>query len=206
MTHSPTYTAFVGDLRLVTAPLPALLSAVKAHLDSKGRAGPPLLIFDDLTGQQTDFDFRGTVAEVLARAGGEARRVGPGRPKLGVVSREVSLLPRHWEWLESQRGGASGALRRLIDEARRAQAGQPDPRQRQEAADRFMRVVAGDRPHYEEASRALYAADRERLEALTQAWPDAVRTHLLYLLEPPFADDLKPLLHQPGVAKATESM
>ncbi|MFY0534142.1 DUF2239 family protein [Nannocystis pusilla] len=43
-------------------------------------------------------------------------RTGPGRPKLGVVSREVSLLPRHWEWLERQ---PSGSRRRCADSSRR---------------------------------------------------------------------------------------
>jgi len=111
---------------------------------------------------------------------------GPGRPKLGVVSREVSLLPRHWAWLEQGRGGASATLRRLIDEARRADPEGERRRQTTEAAGRFMTVLAGHLPGYEEASRALYAGDTDRLYAQIRDWPDSVQAHLLYLLDPPF--------------------
>ncbi|GGQ98900.1 DUF2239 family protein [Deinococcus ruber] len=196
MSNEPTYTTFVGELRLVTAPLAQMLSATKAHLDSKQSAGQGLLIFEDATGQQTDFNFQGTLQDVLARAlpaqpeaaQPEPRRSGPGRPKLGVVSREVSLLPRHWEWLEGQPSGASAALRRLIDEARKqTQAQGGISRQRMEAAGRFMTAMAGNLPQFEEASRALYAGDTAALARQIQAWPDSIQTHLLYLLEPPFA-------------------
>ena len=191
MTHEPTYTTFVGELRLVTAPLAQMLSVTKAHLDSKQTAGQGLLIFEDSSGQQTDFNFQGTLQDVLARVlPPEARRSGPGRPKLGVVSREVSLLPRHWQWLEEQPSGASAALRRLIDEARKQAAAQEPggiTRQRMAAAGRFMTAMAGDLPNYEEASRALYAGDTEALARHIGAWPDGIQTHLRYLLEPPFA-------------------
>ena len=180
----PTYTAFAGPLRLVTAPLPEMLRQTKAHLDRK--PGQTVLIFSDLTGKEADFDFSGSPDEVVARAL-PAPRSGPGRPKLGVVSREVSLLPRHWDWLETQRGGASAALRRLIDEARKADPEGDRRRQATEAAGRFMSVMAGDRPGYEEASRALYAGDVGRLSVLIGGWPEAIQTHLLYLLDPPFA-------------------
>ncbi|WP_407570944.1 DUF2239 family protein [Deinococcus altitudinis] len=183
-THpEPTYTTFVGMQRLVTAPLAEMLRQTRAHLDRKG-AGQ-VLIFSDASGQQQDYDFTGTFEQVLDRAV-PALRTGPGRPKLGVVSREVSLLPRHWDWLETQRGGASAALRRLIDEARKADPEGEHRRLATEAAGRFMTVMAGDLPGYEEASRALYAHDTERLHHLTQGWPEAVQTHLLYLLDPPF--------------------
>ncbi|ULH15764.1 DUF2239 family protein [Deinococcus sp. KNUC1210] len=191
MSNEPTYTTFVGDLRLVTAPLTQMLAVTKAHLDSKQEAGQSLLIFEDATGQQTDFNFQGTLQDVLDRAvpvQPEPRRSGPGRPKLGVVSREVSLLPRHWEWLEEQPSGASAALRRLIDEARKqTQAQGGISRQRMAAAGRFMTAMAGNLPQFEEASRALYAGDPEALSRQIQEWPDSIRTHLLYLLEPPFA-------------------
>ncbi|WP_407539228.1 DUF2239 family protein [Deinococcus radiomollis] len=180
----PTYTAFVGTQRLVTAPLAETLRQAKAHLDLK--ATGQVLIFSDASGQQRDYDFSGTLEQVLSRAI-PAARTGPGRPKLGVVSREISLLPRHWDWLETQRGGASATLRRLIDEARKADPEGDRLRLATEAAGRFMTVMAGDLPGYEEASRALYAHDPERLQSLIQGWPEAVQTHLLYLLDPPFS-------------------
>jgi len=101
-----------------------------------------------------------------------------GRPRLGVVAREVTLLPRHWDWLASQPGGASAALRRLVDEARRHDAG-PDARRRtQEAAYRVMTALAGDRPGYEEATRALFANDLDRFNQLTAAWPPDVGAYI----------------------------
>jgi len=184
MTEFPTYTAFLGPSRLYTGTLPELLERVKSQLDS-GKAGLPLLIFEDGTGTSVDFDFSGSLEEVLERAA-PPLRTGPGRPKLGVTSREISLLPRHWEWLERGRGGASATLRRLIDEARKADPEGERRRQATEAAGRFMTVMAGDLPGYEEASRALYSGDTARLQTLIGAWPEAVQTHLLYLLDPPF--------------------
>jgi hypothetical protein len=99
----------------------------------------------------------------------------PGRPKLGVVAREVTLLPRHWEWLSGQPGGASAALRRLVDAARAANAGKDRIRHAQEAGDRFMAAALGNQPGYEEASRALYAGEESRFAALTQDWPCDLR-------------------------------
>ena len=184
MTSEPTYTAFVGPLRLITAPLLEVLRQTKVQIEKK--PDQPVLIFSDASGKVSDYDFSGSIEEVLERAIPTAK-TGPGRPKLGVVSREVSLLPRHWEWLETQRGGASAALRRLIDEARRADPEGERRRLATEAAGRFMTVMAGDLPGYEEASRALYAHDLSRLYAQIVGWPEAVQTHLLYLLDPPFS-------------------
>lgn len=140
-----------------------------------------LLVFDDASGRQVDFDLRGTESQVLARALPE-QRSGPGRPRLGVVSREISLLPRHWEWLEQQPSGASAALRRLVDEARRREQGRQRVRLALDAAARFMSAMAGDLAGFEEATRALYAKDRARLEALTSKWPRDVRRHMLQLI------------------------
>jgi hypothetical protein len=106
---------------------------------------------------------------------------GPGRPKLGVVSREVTLLPRHWAWLGQQPGGASAVLRRLVEQSIRHGGAKERARQAMESVDRFMRVMAGDEPGYEEASRAFYRGDRERFNALTAAWPADVRAHLRQL-------------------------
>ena len=185
MTHLPAYTAFAGPQRLLTAPLPELLT----HL--KTQAVGSVLVFDDRTGRQADFDLSGTLEEVLARAlpaEPEVARPGPGRPKLGVSAREVTLLPRHWDWLDLQRGGASATLRRLIDEARKADPEGERVAQAQAAADRFMGVMAGDHPGYEEAARALYARDHAAFLHHSAAWPEDVRAHALTLAAPAFAD------------------
>lgn len=107
----------------------------------------------------------------------ETARGGPGRPKLGVVAREVTLLPRHWQWLSSQPEGASVVLRKLVEEARRANAGKDGVRRSQEAANRFMSVMAGDAPGFEEAARALFAGDAERFDQRVEGWPADLRDH-----------------------------
>jgi uncharacterized protein len=177
------YTAFAGHKRVATGSLEELLAQLKRHLDRGGDAS--VLVFEDETGRQVDFDLRGSLEEVLARATPTPPRQGPGRPKLGVVSREVTLLPRHWEWLEQQPNGISAALRRLVDEARKASPDKESARLAREAAGRFMWAAAGDLPGFEEASRALFAGDRERLRDLTREWPADIRSHLLRLAGSP---------------------
>ncbi|MBX3207317.1 MAG: DUF2239 family protein [Labilithrix sp.] len=186
-----TFTAFSGHRRIASGAVRETLLEAKAWLD-RGEADP-LLIFEDATGSPVDFDLRGTPDEALERlsshplVGGEAdeappRRAGPGRPKLGVVSREVSLLPRHWAWLEDQRGGISVALRALIDEARKRGQSRQLARKAREAAGKFMWTIAGDLPGFEEASRALYARDDARLGALTRSWPKDIAAHVAALV------------------------
>lgn len=181
MTEVPSYTAFAGTRRIVRGTLEETLRATKKRLD----ADPELsvLIFEDATGKQVDFDFRGTLEQVVARARPEApERSGPGRPKLGVVSREVSLLPRHWQWLERHPQGISAALRRLVDEARKRAPDEDRAREARAAASRFMWVMTGDMPLFEEASRSLFAGEALRFAELTRAWPEDVRDHLHELL------------------------
>ena len=115
----------------------------------------------------------------------EAAR-GPGRPKLGVVAREVTLLPRHWEWLASQPGGASVALRKLVEAARRSCETRDRVRQASAVAYRFMSTMAGHEPGFEEASRALFAADQAGFEAFIAGWPVDVQAHLKKLLAQAF--------------------
>jgi hypothetical protein len=102
---------------------------------------------------------------------------GVGRPRLGVMAREVTLLPRHWEWLNRQPGGASVTLRKLVEEARRSGAGRDRVREAQEVTYRFLLAIAGNLPGYEEAMRALFASRRERFEELLAAWPPDIRDH-----------------------------
>ena len=177
MDDAPTYSAFADDRLIASGPLRTLLADVKAWLDRKERAR--LLIFDDETGRDVDFDLRGTLDQVLARALPPAGAPRPGRPRLGVVGREVSLLPRHWEWLEQQPSGISAALRRLVDEARKREPGKQKARALREAAGRFMTSMAGDLPGFEEATRALFAGDERRFEQLVRGWPADVRKHAL---------------------------
>jgi uncharacterized protein len=177
----PSYSAFSGDRLIAFGVLAEVLSAAKAYVDET--EDPQLLIFEDRTGRQLDFDFRGSLSEVLTRALPPPERVGPGRPKLGVVSREVSLLPRHWEWLESQPQGISASLRRLVEEARKQNPGEQRARKGREALNKFMTAIAGNRPNYEEATRALFASDNTRFEELIADWPEDIRAHLLRVLE-----------------------
>jgi hypothetical protein len=174
------YTAFSGDSLLASGCLKDVLLQAKARIDADPAAA--LLIFEDGTGEQVDFDLRGTPEEVVARALPAARSSGPGRPRLGVVSREVSLLPRQWEWLETQPNGISAALRRLVDEARKRDPEKERARIATEAASRFMTAMGGNLRHFEEATRALFARDAARVEQLTSEWPRDVREHLMRLV------------------------
>jgi hypothetical protein len=180
MSDALTYSAFAGHSLFASGPLEQVLPVLKARFEQP--ESDPILVFADHTGQQVDFDLRGSLEEVLARALPPPPRTGPGRPRLGVVSREISLLPRHWEWLELQPNGASAALRRLVDQARSQDQGSSRARLALDAAGRFMSAMAGNLPAYEEATRALYARDRARLEHLIESWPADVRRHVLRLV------------------------
>ena len=187
------FTAFAGQKRLLSGTLAEVALAVK-------RAGQavPVIIFNDATGRSLDLDLRGSDSEIIARlpkpppAQPEAEASEPrgrGRPKLGVVAREVTLLPRHWEWLGAQPGGASVALRKLVDEARRANGDADRARAARDAAYHFMSVMAGNLAGFEEASRALFADDRRRFVGLVAGWPDDIRDHAVKLA---FSDHAEP--------------
>jgi uncharacterized protein len=174
------FTAFEGARRLASGPLAEIALAIKAITRPVAN---PIQVFSDATGRPIDLDLRGSTAEIAARhgAGEEATPRGRGRPKLGVVAREVTLLPRHWEWLNAQPGGASVALRKLVDAARRTSGDAERQRTAREAAYHFMSAMAGDFPGFEEASRALFAADRRRFAGLIAAWPADIRDHVVRL-------------------------
>src|SRR5262245_42489355 len=158
MDKDKTYTAFVDTNLLASGTLDEVLAVLKPRFDDD--AGTLFLTFDDQTGRQVDLDLRWTLADVRARYRPVPARVGPGRPKLGVIAREISLVPRHWEWLEQQPNGASGSIRRLVDDARKRNPGEQQARSAIEAAGRFLSAMAGNLPGYEEASRALYARNK----------------------------------------------
>lgn len=196
-----TCTAFEGHRRIASGSLREVALAVKAVLARGEQA--PVLIFDDITSQPVEFDLRGTSEEIVARLASQEHDSeaasepaaateddtprGRGRPKLGVVAREVTLLPRHWDWLNGQSGGASVALRKLVEAARVAGEDKDRWRAAQEAVYRFMTALAGNLPDYEDATRALYANDRPRFAAIVATWPDDVGDHALRLAENAFA-------------------
>lgn len=169
-----TYTAFAGT-RLLAA---GTAREVLRRLAEVAPCDAGVLVFDDASGRQVELDAR--------QLADEPARPGPGRPKLGVVSREVSLLPRHWEWLEQQPSGISAALRRLVEEAIRRAPDEERARLAREAAHRVMTALAGDLPGYEEAARALFARDSRRFARETRRWPADIRTHLARMLEHAF--------------------
>jgi hypothetical protein len=188
-------TAFAGYRRIARGPLGEVALAIKAY-----GGADPVLTFDDATGRVLDLDLRGTDSEALARLGhlatgdlgaderapdqakGQGRRPR-GRPRLGVVPREVTLLPRQWEWLAQQPGGASQALRRLIDAARRNDTAQTRSRAMQERVHRFLAAIAGDLPGYEEVIRALFAADLDAFAARMSDWPKDIGVQALHLAQ-----------------------
>ena len=180
-----TFTAFEGLRRLASGPLTEIAPVIKR---AEQRASQPIAIFSDASGRPVDLDLRGSVDDMLKRlarsdeqpaASNEPR--GRGRPKLGVVAREVTLLPRHWEWLNAQPGGASVALRKLVEGARRSNGDADRLRAARDAAYHFMSAMAGNLVHFEEASRALFADDRRRFTSLIAAWPADIRDHVVKL-------------------------
>ena len=165
--------AFAGQRLIGRGPAAEVLPVVHAA----SGAGEAVLAFDAVSGRVVDLDLRGTVADALARLipAPEAEKRGPGRPKLGVTAREVTLLPRHWDWLAGQPGGASVALRKLVEGALREAEGPDRARRAKDAAYRFMTAMAGDLPGYEEATRRLFAGDGAGFEAAVEGWPEGVR-------------------------------
>ena len=145
-----------------------LASGSLAEVYAVSRDVPGALIFDEQTGRVVDIDPRYPPNEETVR---------PGRPRLGVVAREITLLPRHWDWLATQPGGASVALRKLVEQARRTNQGKDRLRLAQEATYRFMSTMAGNEPGFEEATRALFAGDQERFTKLVEPWPVDVGNH-----------------------------
>jgi uncharacterized protein len=186
-------TAFDGNRCLASGPLVEVALAVK-NAETAGAKGP-LQTFDDATARVIDLDLRGSKQEVIARLpetiarmarveppAPETERGGQrGRPRLGVVGREVTLLPRHWDWLNAQPGGASVALRKLVDQARRDSGDKDRRRTASEAAYRFMSAMAGNLPGYEDAIRALFADDRKVFAERVAPWPADIRDYAVKL-------------------------
>ena len=203
----PLCVAFDGVRCIASGDLLQVARKVKEALDQ----GAPnsILVFDDTTGEPIEIDFRGTPNEVVSRLeksiaatqpapapeteSTPAEPRGPGRPKLGVVAREVTLFPRHWEWLNSQPGGASVALRKLVEDARRTHAHRDQIRQAKESAYRFLDALAGNLPGYEEATRALFAGDSARFVEQTETWPGDIRDHARKIAAASFVQQKTPV-------------
>jgi hypothetical protein len=179
-------TAFEGPRRIASGEFRHVAPKARRAIARGGRA--PVLVFNDATGEVIDLDYREPSAAPPPEEPQSQTR-GPGRPKLGVIGREVTLLPRHWDWLNRQPGGASVALRKLVEEARRVNAAKDRIRAAQEAAYRFMSVMAGDEPGFEEALRALFAGRQARFEKEIAGWPIDVRDHARKLAAPAFAKE-----------------
>ena len=181
-------TAFSGPQRIASGELRHVAMKAKQAFDL--HPDRPVLVFDDADGRTVEVPLELPAADLLRllaqphlAASTDAAPVPrkPGRPKLGVVAREITLLPRHWDWLAAQPGGASVALRRLVEDARKVSAGEDRRRAAQEATFRFMQAMAGDAPGFEEASRALFAGDVARFEEQVAIWADDVRDHAAWL-------------------------
>jgi hypothetical protein len=188
-----TYTAFRGPRSLGTGSLAAV--AIAAHRALAQDPAAAVLVISHETGRVVDLDLRGSEAQVTARhaapgvpgAAADAalpRPRGRGRPRLGVVAREVTLLPEHWEWLAAQPGGASVALRKLVLQAMRRSAGPDALRRARERSYAFMSAIAGDLPGFEEATRALFAGDADAFADRIAAWPPDVRQLAAQLAQP----------------------
>jgi uncharacterized protein len=185
-TEPKTYIVFAGTNLIARGQLAEVVQHGKALFDRDDVAR--IALYDDATGHPVDIDFTGTEAEVVAKLTthpvvgparpGQAEKKKPGRPRLGVVSREISLLPRHWRWLAAQRGGASAALRRLVDTARKNGAGEDQVRRAIDAAHRFMWDIAGDLPDFEEASRSLFDRDFDTFAIFIASWPPGIQEQL----------------------------
>lgn len=192
MSQPTPHTAFRDTTRIASGSLATVALAVRTTLAMEPTAA--ILVFDDATGKVVDLDLRGSDIEIAARytpkgsetgtANDDAPR-GRGRPKLGVIPREVTLLPRHWDWLALQPGGASQALRRLVDDARKSDGGRSQTRAAQERAYAFIATMAGDREGFEEASRALFAGDDARFAEHSRSWPADIRAYARELITGP---------------------
>lgn len=193
MEEQNTYTAFEGTKLVGRGSIHDVVLKIKKRLGKSDNC--TAWIFNDLTGKIMDFNFQGTEKDVLKRLDIFSSKEelkpssGPGRPKLGVISREVSLLPRHWEWLAGQPSGASATLRRLIEEAKKKSHGVLNIKQMQERTYKVMSVLAGDLNSYEEALRALYKRDEKKFSQCVKDWPKDVQNHLTEIARPVFEEN-----------------
>ena len=182
-------TAFEVEKIFCSGPKIEVILAMKNELSKS--PNKRFLCFEDTSGQQIDFDISGTKEEIIQRlsthtitapepiSADENKAIDKklGRPKLGVVPKEVTLLPRHWLWLGAQSGGASATIRRLVEQASKANSGENKRKKCQESAYRFLSAVAGNYPNYEEVLRAIFRDDEKMISNLTSEWPKDIVTY-----------------------------
>ncbi len=178
---SGTVSAFLEDELIAQGPRAVVTRRIEERYPASDFSR--IRVFDDATGRVTDLDYWDASADAPAEAAPASPPRGRGRPKLGVVSREVTLLPRHWDWLAAQRGGASATIRRLIEDARKRRSETLTAAEAREGVHRFLTEMAGDREGYEEALRALYRSDIAGVRAIADAWPEDIRRYLNRLLD-----------------------
>ena len=178
---TPRFACFCGPGRIAEGALSDV--ALAAWRLAQAEPQKTTLTFNRDSGAVVDLNLNGTEHDVATRYS-EVDEALPkrGRPKLGVVPREITLLPRHWEWLARQPGGASATLRRLVDSARKDRAAQDVARERVTAAYNFMAAIAGDFPLFEDASRELFSHNFARFETLIANWSPDIQDELRLFL------------------------
>lgn len=184
------FIAFAGHHQIESGTIEQVAAQAKQYIDDGDTER--IAIYNDLTGVIIDLDFRGTVDDVVKRLSdhpmlpreetAEETPRGRGRPKLGVVPREVTLLPRHWEWLGKQRGGSSAAIRRLVDAERKRGRKSEERKEVIEAVHRFIWDIASNFDNFEEVSRALFAGETIKVTDLISGWPPDVQRQVSRML------------------------
>ena len=183
-TEPSSFTVFAGFRQIARGTRGEVIAELRRRADTD-----PVFVFDDRTGEPIDLDLRDGAPAIAETAAGDPPARSVGRPKLGVVPREVTLLPRHWDWLNRQPGGASVVLRKLVEDARRVNADRDTVRAAREATYRFMTAIAGHLPGFEEATRALFAGEHQRFDGLVADWPADVHAHLQKLSTSAWQDE-----------------
>lgn len=177
MNSSTTYTAFSGDHYLASGEMMELILKIKQLQETTEN----ILIFNDQTGRQTDFDYTGSEQEIRERYAEPESTKKVGRPKLGVISREITLQKKHWDWLDQQSASASAIIRKLIDKELDDPNSESNKMLAKQATDRFMLAMLGNMPNYEEATRALYQGDKQVLITLIQNYPKDIQEYIFKL-------------------------
>ena len=182
----PRYIAFHDGRRIA--------EGTEAEIGLLRGSAATVLVFDAETSEQIELPAPAAAAQFVTShaalpdgASAVTQTVRPGRPKLGVIPREVTLLPHDWDWLNAQPGGASVTLRKLVLKARRANEGTDRLRHAQVVCYRFIHAIAGNEIGFEEATRALFASRADRFTECTETWPTDVRAHARLLAQAAFA-------------------
>lgn len=166
------YTAFRGDTRIITDSLFNVALALQKQSEMN------VLVFNDQTGQQIDLDLSGSEDDLKQRYTEVEYVKKVGRPKLGVISREITLQQKHWNWLDQQSSSASAVIRKLIDKELNDPSSESNIMLAKQAIDHFMLAMLGNMPNYEEATRALYQGNKSHFLALIHNYPKDLKVYL----------------------------